>query len=873
MSNQKLLIVDDSEDIQELVRVWLDREPLDFYSCTDGQESLMTAATLRPDLILLDVDLPGMNGFEVCRRLKSDPATSDIPIVFLTGAAATEEKLRGLEMGANDYVTKPFDPAELRARVRSSLHTKSLLDLLAQKEERFRILAENSSDVISRQALDGTFLYVSPASIAILGYMPEEMMGMKLSSFVHPDDKDPVEACYGGPRAVGETGQVEFRFRRSDGKYIWLEATCRRVTHSGSSAGEVHASARDVTSRKQMEHRELVRAEVLEMIAQGRPMDDILNRLVDAAHRQEPQAAAAAVGLIGDQNRHVAPRLPSTLATAIEAKLPEIIGRLTAQATQAEPAIVSDLRDDPAWKDLWALFREQGIRTCWAMLIQSRHREPSGAFFIYLRDNQRPGPSAVEMLRLASELSGVAREHRQLTEQLTFQAHHDALTRLPNRVLFNDRLSQALAAASRTRQPLAVLLIDVDRFKFVNDTYGHANGDELLCQVSNRLRNRLRSSDTLARMGGDEFAAILCNLSNANDTERVARDLVNEFKRPVDLCGRELAITITIGAAVFPRHGTDLASLLRSADLALYRAKEAGRNTSLVFSPEMGEGVVARLELESALRVAAERNELRLQYQPKVDHSGKIAGVEALICWDHPTLGLVSPVAFIPLAEETGLILSVGTWVLKESARQYRLWHEKGIAPPSMAVNVSAMQFAQPDFMKLIENTLADAACEKPWLEIELTESLLMKNMSDATDKLTKLHKLGVRVAIDDFGTGYSSLAYLQRLSLDTLKINHVFFDMIESGDQEGKTRSIAGAIVALAKSLGLQVVVEGIETEAQRDFITETGADLMQGFLFAPPLGGEEIEPILKRGSVPAGANAANFQLPRTTQPLAKSA
>jgi diguanylate cyclase (GGDEF)-like protein/PAS domain S-box-containing protein len=870
MPNQKLLIVDDSEDIQELVRVWLDGQALDFFSCENGPDALSTASRLRPDLILLDVDLPGMDGFEVCRRLKADPITTDIPVVFLTGAAATAEKLRGLEMGATDYVTKPFDPAELRARVRASLHTKSLIDLLAQKEERFRILAENSSDVISRQALDGTFLYVSPASIAILGYMPEEMVGMKLGSFVHPDDKSAVEAGYGAPRTIGETGQIEFRFRRSDGKYIWLEATCRRVQHpAGATSGELHASARDVTSRKQMEHREQVRAEVLEMIAQGRPMDDILNRLVDAAHRQEPQAAAAAVGVIGEQNRLVGPRLSSTIVTAMEAKLPELITQLTSNsATHSEPAVVWDLQKDAVWRDVSGLFREQGIRTCWAIPIQSRHREPSGAFFIFIRDSQRPGASAVEMLRLASELSGVAREHRQLTEQLTFQAHHDSLTRLPNRVLFSDRLMQALAASSRTRQPLAVLLLDVDRFKFVNDTYGHANGDELLCQVASRLRNRLRSSDTLARMGGDEFAAILCNLASPADAEHVAADLVKEFKRPVDLCGRELAITITVGAAIFPRHGTDSATLLRSADLALYRAKEAGRNTSFVFSPEMGEGVVARLELESALRGAAERNELRLQYQPKVDHNGNIAGVEALIYWSHPTLGVVSPTAFIPLAEETGLILPIGTWVMKEAARQQRIWSAKGIAPSSVAVNVSAMQFAQADFIKLVEQTLAAAGCDRPWLEIELTESLLMKNISDATEKLEKLHQLGVRVALDDFGTGYSSLAYLQRLSLDTLKINHVFFDMIESGEQHAKSKSIAGAIIALAKSLGLQVVVEGIETEPQRQFLLETGADLMQGFLFASPLGGEEIEPLLKRGSV-----TTTLQIPREDALLAKSA
>jgi diguanylate cyclase (GGDEF)-like protein/PAS domain S-box-containing protein len=854
MPNQKLLIIDDSEDIQELVRVWLAREPLDFFSCSDGERAQAAAAQIAPDLILLDVDLPGVDGFEVCKRLKADPGTTEIPVVFLTGASSTEEKLRGLAMGATDYVTKPFDPAELCARVRSSLHTKNLIDLLAQKEERFRILAENSSDVISRQSLDGTFMYVSPASIAILGYAPEEMLGMNLSAFVHPEDQLAVERCYAAQTQLGETGQIEFRFRRSDGKYVWLESTCRRVMHTSSrSGGEIQASARDITSRKQMEYREQVRAEALEMIAQGRPLSDILNRLVDAAHRQEPQAASAAVAVIGAGQLHLAPKLPTALASAIETKLPEILARLVALAAdQHDRVIVCELLEDSTWAPLRPLLADQGIRSCWAMLIQSRHREPAGAFFIYLRDKQRPGTSAVEMLKLASELAGLAHEHRQLTEQLTFQAHHDALTRLPNRLLFNDRLQQALGAASRTSKPLAVMLVDVDRFKFVNDTYGHHNGDELLCQVAERLRQRLRTSDTLARMGGDEFAAILGNLGAPGDAELVAKELVDAFKRPIDLRGRELVITVTIGAAIYPAHGADCASLLRNADLALYRAKEAGRNTSRIFAAEMGEGIVARLELENALRFAIERNELQMEYQPQVDRHGTIVGVEGLLRWQHPTLGVISPTAFIPLAEDTGLILQIGAWVLHAAARQYRKWRESGCAPGSIAVNVSALQFAQADFIETVESALKIAGCAEPWLELELTESILMKNMREATSKVAMLHERGVSVAIDDFGTGYSSLAYLQRLSLQTLKINHVFFETGGSGEPADH-RPIIGAIVTLARSLGLKVVAEGVETEAHRQLLIEAGADWMQGFIFGSPMTEQKIEPLLKMGVVPA--------------------
>jgi diguanylate cyclase (GGDEF)-like protein/PAS domain S-box-containing protein len=855
MLRQKLLIIDDSEDIQELVRVWLSQESLEFSSCTDGLEAQAAAASLHPDLILLDVDLPGVDGFEICRRLKADPVTAQIPIVFLTGAASTEEKLRGLELGANDYVIKPFDPAELRARVRSSLQTKNLIDLLAQKEEHFRLLAENSSDVITRKAIDGTFLYVSPASLAILGYPPEQLLGTKIGEYVHPDDRVAVEACYGSARQIDETGQVEFRFRRQDGKFVWLESTCRRVLRPGSqSVVETHASTRDITSRKQMEFREQVRAEVLEMIAEGRPLSDILNRVVDAALRQESHAAATAVGFIGDGHQHIAPRLPSEVSAAIEAKLPEIVAGISQLAAgRGDGVVVCDFCNDPAWRELATLLGQQGICSCWAMLITSRHREPSGVFCIYTRDGQAPSASAVEMLKLASELTGVANEHRQLTEQLTFQAHHDSLTRLPNRALFNDRLQLALASAARSSNSLAVLLFDVDRFKLINDTYGHANGDELLCQVAARLKSRLRVSDTLARMGGDEFAAILTTLASPADTERVAIDLVNEFKKPMNLGGRELAVTVTIGAAIFSRHGSDSASLLRNADLALYRAKEAGRNCSRVFTPEMGDGVVARLELETALRYAGDKKELFLQYQPEVDRHGKIVCVEALIRWNHPTLGVVSPLAFIPLAEETGLILPIGAWVLQQAARQFRHWRDLGCAPRSIAVNVSALQFAQADFLSSIDSALVTCGLDVPWLEIELTENLLMKNMRDSVEKLAQLRSRGVTVAIDDFGTGHSSMAYLQRLSLEKLKINPIFFDMAEPGNIKLMDKSVARAIVSLAKSLGLQVVAEGVETSAQRDFLIDAGADLMQGFLFSEPLSAEKIESLLRGGSVSA--------------------
>jgi diguanylate cyclase (GGDEF)-like protein/PAS domain S-box-containing protein len=857
MASERLLIIDDSPDIHELVQAWLVSESLEFSSCLDGKEALATAISVRPDLILLDVDLPGINGFEVCRRLKEHGATADIPVIFLTGASGTDEKVRGLELGASDYLIKPFDPAELRARVRTSLQAKRLMDLLAQKavvlresEERFRVLAENSSDVITRHTPDGAFLYVSPACLPILGYRSDQLQGKSIFEFVHQQDCQAVSKCYAQARSDGETGQVEFRFRRKDGQLVWLESTCRTLADPRSgTVREIHASARDITERKKMEDREQVRADVLAMIAQGQVLNDVLRRLIQAAQQQEPDAMAAGIMISAGTVYHCEPDLPPILSSSIERQLYALVARFGELAAQSGERILQcDLLTDPAWEELRPALIEHGLKSCWFTVIRSRHWDVSGAFVLYRRDHQPLSASGTELLKLAGDLTSVALEHHELTDQLTFQAHHDALTQLPNRALFSDRVQQALTSAARSGRPAAVLLVDVDRFKYVNDTFGHQAGDEMLCQVTHRLRHRLRASNTLARMGGDEFAAILTDLSDPTDAQRVAQMLTEEFRQPIQLRGRELFITVSIGSAVYPQDGTDPATLLKNADLALYRAKDAGRNTFRHFTPEMSEGITAQLDMENSLRQATANGEFRLHYQPKVDRHGMLVGMEALVRWQHPKLGMVLPAKFIPLAESTGLILPVGTWVLREAARQARAWADAGLPVTPIAVNVSTLQFAQPDFIQTVKSVLEIAGLDQSWLELELTETLLIQNMRDAADKLARLKTMNVDVAIDDFGTGYSSLVYLERLALDTLKIDVSFISTMNMERTTGNGRTIVGAIVALAKSLGLNVVAEGVETHAQWDFLLGVGCDLFQGYLFSRPQPAQHIEMLLHK-------------------------
>jgi diguanylate cyclase (GGDEF)-like protein len=418
--------------------------------------------------------------------------------------------------------------------------------------------------------------------------------------------------------------------------------------------------------------------------------------------------------------------------------------------------------------------------------------------------------------------------------------------------MYSDHLEKAMAASLRTGKSLAVLLVDVDRFKSVNDTYGHQAGDEMLCQISRRLRARLRSSDVLARMGGDEFAAVLRDLASPDDAIRVAAALSEEMREPVDLTGRKQFVTISIGSAVCPRDAIDIRTLVKHADLALYQAKAAGRNSVRAFAPSMTEGTAGMLELEGELRLAIGNRELRLHYQPKVDRNDRIIGLEALIRWQHPRLGLIPPGAFISLAEETGLIIPIGSWVIEEACRQSRIWIAAGLGKIPIAVNVSALQFVQPDFIRAISAAIEAPGAPPPCLEIELTETLLMRNIGDAGEKLARLRAMNVAIAIDDFGIGYSSLAYLQRLPLDTLKIDRSFVSRIRADDEPthdgGSGRIIVKAIVALAKSLGFQVVAEGVETILQREFLLQIGCDQLQGYLFCPPKIPEAIELLLRR-------------------------
>jgi diguanylate cyclase (GGDEF)-like protein len=446
-------------------------------------------------------------------------------------------------------------------------------------------------------------------------------------------------------------------------------------------------------------------------------------------------------------------------------------------------------------------------------------------------------------------------------EQLVYLANYDTLTGLPNRSLLTERMRQTLGHAGRNQQGVTVLALDLDGFQMINDSLGHEVGDKVLCEVAQRLTTTVSEGATVARLSGDEFVI----MAEANDPVKqvsdAAQHLLDSISKPMTFNGQEIVITASIGISVFPSDGEEATQLLKNANTALSRAKAEGKNTYQFFTAEMNTVALKRLILESQLRKVLERDELSLYYQPQVElPTGRIIGMEALLRWHHPELGFVSPVLFVPVAEEMGLIISIGEWVLRTACAQNQAWQEAGLPPVRVSVNVSSRQFQQPNLLQMIQNALVETGLNPIYLELELTESMLMEENRDQKDSvfaiLSELQAQGVHIAIDDFGTGYSSLSYLKRFPLDTLKVDRSFVQDISTNPDDA---ALTTAIIAMAHSLRLTVVAEGVETAAQLAFLQQRQCEMIQGYFFSPPIPVKEMTKLLQQNNeqpylIPAG-------------------
>jgi diguanylate cyclase (GGDEF)-like protein/PAS domain S-box-containing protein len=436
---------------------------------------------------------------------------------------------------------------------------------------------------------------------------------------------------------------------------------------------------------------------------------------------------------------------------------------------------------------------------------------------------------------------------RQMSLQLSHLAQHDSLTDLPNRMLLNDRLQQAITMAKRHGYRIAVLFMDLDRFKHINDSLGHVVGDQLLQAVASRLERCVRESDTVGRQGGDEFVVVLSELEAAENAGISAAKLLAALTLPYHIGQHDVIVPVSIGVSIYPDDGDSAEALIRNADTAMYHAKENGRNNYQFFKQEMNIRASERQFIESGLRVALERNEFSLHYQPKIDLStGAVTGVEALLRWKHPERGFIPPAQFIPIAEDTGLILPIGNWVLREACKQSRAWLDAGFAPMPMAVNISAVEFRSKDFLESVRGILHESKLDPHCLELELTESVLMKHAESTVTMLKALKEIGVQLTVDDFGTGYSSLSYLRQFPVDSLKVDQSFVHEISSHKDDA---AIVSAVISMGNSLKKRVIAEGVETREQLDFLTAEGCEEAQGYYFNRPMVADQFAKLLEAG------------------------
>jgi diguanylate cyclase (GGDEF)-like protein/PAS domain S-box-containing protein len=711
-------------------------------------------------------------------------------------------------------------------------------EALRRSDERIAALVENLSDVITIYGPDGRLVYSSPAAERLFGFVEGDESWTNPTARIHPDDVERVVAAFGEQLAAGGSDPVRFRLRVADDTWRDVEAVLKDM-NDDSAVGGIVVTTRDVTERTRAESLVSDQAHVLRLIAQGAPLTDTLATMCEVVERNVPDSRCSV--LLVDEEEGVlrcgaAPNLPPGWISAVqEVAIGPDQGTCGAAAFSGRAEVSEDIEQDPRWKDYAPLARSHGLRACWSTpIVASTGDRVVGTFAVYFDTVRRPDPREEEVVAMITALGAIAIERKASEDRLAHQAHHDPLTGLPNRVLFVEFLTLALARAQRQQTAVAVLFLDLDRFKFVNDSLGHDAGDEFLVRLSERLRGVLRPGDTVARFGGDEFT-VLCDDLSADDARaqaiEVAQRLLDVTELPIDIAGEPTRLSSSIGIAIAsPGDGPE--SLLRDADAAMYRAKERGKGRWVLFDEEMRSSVLVRLETENALHHALERSELRIHYQPIMSlTSSRCIGAEALVRWEHPERGLVTPDDFIGLAEESGLIVPMGAWVLEEACRTVVRWHEQaGVSSPfSVSVNLSARQLAQTDVVQLVRSALETTGADPAMLGLEITESVLMGETSVET--VAALKALGVKLSIDDFGTGYSSLGYLKRFPVDVVKVDRSFVDGLGIDPEDS---AIVAAVVSLGHALGLEVVAEGVETERQLAELVRLGCDQAQGFWFA---------------------------------------
>jgi diguanylate cyclase (GGDEF)-like protein/PAS domain S-box-containing protein len=689
-----VLIVDDDDVQRLLMRETLLACNLLVEEAADGKEALAQFERTSPDLVLMDVKMPRMDGFTACAGMRRLAGGQDAAIVLVTGLDDFESIQQAFDAGATDFITKPVNWPLLSHRVRYLLRAGQAFRNLRRSERRLSIAQHIAGLGNWDWDIDKDTIYCSEQMYRIFGLEPDGSPASykKFLARVHPEERESILDLVHKALQARQPYRIDYRIELPDGSCRNIHEQTDVVFGAAGDPVSMHGTVQDITERINSE------------------------------------------------------------------------------------------------------------------------------------------------------------------EKIRFLAYYDALTGLPNRQLFLEHVNQALFTAQRDGSKVALLYLDLDRFKRINDTLGHSAGDKLLQEIAICLADSIRSSDivakaclpckagvSLSRLGGDEFTILLTGLAEEDHAARVAQRILELLSLPINIAGQEVYVSGSMGITLYPSDGEDVDMLMRNADVAMYHAKESGRNSFQFFSDHMNHRAMEKLGIETDLKRALERNELLLYYQPQIDlTTGRLAGLEALVRWQHPASGMMKPDMFIPIAEETGLIVDIGQWVLHEACRQTMQWRQAGFAPPRIGVNISSLQFKKQSLASLVRQVLQTTGLEARFLELELTESAIMQNVNDVNDTLNELKEIGVNLAVDDFGTGYSSMSYLKRFPLDTLKIDRSFVMDITTDPNDA---AIIMAIIALAKSLGLRTIAEGVETKEQLQFLQEQACDEMQGFFISRPVSAHAAE------------------------------
>jgi len=660
-----------------------------------------------------------------------------------------------------------------------------------------------------------TMEFVSDGCLALTGYRPEDLLlnsRISYEDITYADDRARIRAEIQAALHDRRRFELEYRINRADGMVRWVWERGAGIFREDGALDAIQGFVEDITSWRENEQ-----------------------ALRDAEERYRNIVENAVEGIFQTT--------PEGRYLSINPALAKIYGYDSPEEmTGAYLDIGRQLYIDPARRlEFMRLIHLNGMVSNFESEVYRKNGE-----VIWISENAREVRDASGNLLYFEGTVEDVTERKTYETRLTHQATHDTLTGLPNRALFRDRLQQAMRYAEREKGKVSILFIDLDNFKYINDSLGHDAGDSLIRIMAQRLRSCVRDSDTVARLGGDEFVLMLQGAASEDERVSIAMSrILSEVRKPVDIRGRELTVTCSMGISVCPEDGNDVDTLLKHADAAMYQAKQAGRDNFQFFTSSINQRVLDRMDLEHRLRGALERSEFLLHYQPKLDlRSGMVVGTEALIRWQAPQQGLVSPVRFIPLAEETGLIEPIGAWVLETACAQAQAWREGGFRPLTVAVNVSPRQFRDARLPQIVENILKKTGVPPSMIELEITESCLAHDSEKFIATLKTLKGLGVLIAIDDFGVGYSSMAYLKSFPVDRLKVDRTFATNLATSE---KDRSIYKAIVSLGHNLGLRVVAEGVETSEQYYLLRDIGCDEVQGFFFSMPVPAEDFERLIQ--------------------------